>query len=427
MQGLLRFGEKYGNERLEELLRRLDSPHKEFPAIHVAGTKGKGSTTTFASSILRAGGFRTGSYLSPYVYDLRERIQINGEMIPKDDFARIVTRIKPHIETVSDTPLGHTTEFELKTAVAFCWFAEQKVDCAVLEVGLGGRLDATNVIPPPLVAVITNIGFDHVELLGDTLEQIAGEKAGIIKSGSICVTGIEGGPALNRVVEVCREKAVPLSHVQAGREWWIESDRSLGIKTARRRLSNLHLSMRGQYQFANAAIALWAVDSSPYIIDDNRVREGLEHAIAPGRFEVVQEADPTIVLDAAHNELAAQVLTDSLIKDLSAHERPVVLVVGMSHRHEPIELLTPLLGGLKPELFLATEPSFRPRPAAELADTAAQIGVKKVEVSIPATAAARRAVEAARRLDNALVLVTGSFFTVGDLPPDFWRQEPLPL
>jgi dihydrofolate synthase/folylpolyglutamate synthase len=424
MQGLLRFGEKYGNERFEELLRRLNNPERQWPAIHIAGTKGKGSTTTFAATILRSAGYRTGSYLSPYVYDLRERVQLDGNMIPADDFARLVTHIRHHIDAIAECGLGPTTEFELKTAIAFCYFAEQKVDYGCIEVGLGGRLDATNVIPTPLAAVITNIGFDHVELLGHTLEQIAGEKAGIIKPGTVCVTGIEGGPAFARVREVCLEKDVPLHQVLAGRDWQTGSDRLLSIMTPKRNLTGINLRMRGQFQHANAAVAVHAIDRADIPdISDDILKNGLESAFAPGRLEVVHESMPTVILDAAHNELAAQVLADSLVKEFCANERDVVLVAGLSHRHEPLELLKPLISALNPRIVIATEPSFRPRPAVDIEKAAQTLGIARLETVTPPPAAARRAVEAATDMDDPLIIVTGSFFTIGDLPPSMWTRE----
>ena len=174
-----------------------------------------------AASVLQAAGYRVGQYLSPYVYDVRERIQISGQMIPQEDFARLMTNIQPHVAALEETELGPTTEFELKTAIGLCWFAEQQVDYAVLEVGLGGRLDATNVIPRPLVTAITNIGLDHTELLGDTHALIAREKAGIVKPGVPCVTGVPlGSEAWEVIAAVCREKDAPLPTVTPDDYHW---------------------------------------------------------------------------------------------------------------------------------------------------------------------------------------------------------------
>ena len=214
MQGRLRLGTKLGNERFLALLHRLGDPQERLRVVHIAGTKGKGSTTAMVANILQAAGHTVGMYLSPYVYDVRERVQINGEMISRAHFARWVTVIRPHIEALEKTDLGPTTEFELKTAVGLCYFAERAVDYAVLEVGLGGRLDATNVVSRPLVTVITNIGLDHTELLGETLGEIAAEKAGIVKPGVPCITGVPvGGEAWDVIARICEERGAPLTAV----------------------------------------------------------------------------------------------------------------------------------------------------------------------------------------------------------------------
>src|ERR1041385_993753 len=178
MQGLQHFGIKLGNDRFEQLMARLGNPQDRYRIAHVAGTKGKGSTTAIIAAIVKAHGFRIGGYFSPYVLEVGGRGQIDGKYVSREDFARHVTDIAPFVEELTATELGQTTEFELKTAIGFKHFAEQKVDFAAVEVGLGGRLDATNVVNP-LVSVITNIGLDHVHILGDTIPKIAAEKAGI--------------------------------------------------------------------------------------------------------------------------------------------------------------------------------------------------------------------------------------------------------
>ena len=215
MDGLLRFGWKLGNERFTELCRRLGDPQDRYAVLHITGTKGKGSTTALAAGILRAAGFRTGAYFSPYVYDPCERVQVNGALIPRADFARLVTQIRPHVEALAQTEFGQTTEFELKTALGFCWFAEQNVDYACVEVGLGGRLDATNIVKP-LVTVITNIGLDHTQILGDTHALIAAEKAGIIKPGVPCITATDHPDALDVIARIAQERNAPLAFVRRG-------------------------------------------------------------------------------------------------------------------------------------------------------------------------------------------------------------------
>ncbi|HEX5322137.1 MAG TPA: folylpolyglutamate synthase/dihydrofolate synthase family protein [Capsulimonadaceae bacterium] len=421
MRGLLRLGIKLGNERFTALLERLGNPHEKLNAVHIAGTKGKGSTTAMAASILQAAGYKTGAYFSPFVYDIRERVQIDGRMIPKGDFARLVTLIRPHIEALALTEHGQTTEFELKTAVGLCYFAEQNVDYAVVEVGIGGRLDATNVLPHPKVSVITNIGFDHMEMLGDTLGAIAGEKAGIIKENGLCVTGIEGGEALDVVAKVCRERNARLVRVRAGREWVSQGHR-LTIRTERRCLESVTLGLRGAFQQANSALAVTALDEAEIPgLSDQAVRRGLAQAFAPGRLELIRAANPTIVADGAHNELAGRVLGDALAAEYGARDRAVILVVGMTRSHSAESFLQALLKSFHPVALVATEPSFRPAPAEEVVAAAKAQGIERVEAATPAREAARRAVTLAKDYPDALIVASGSFYTVGDIPPAVWE------
>ena len=420
LDGRLRLGVKLGNERFLALLHRLDNPQARLRVVHVAGTKGKGSTSAMAASVLQAAGYTVGLYLSPYVYDVRERIQINGEMISRPDFARWVTRIQPHVAALEQTALGPTTEFELKTAVGLCYFAEQAVDYAVLEVGLGGRLDATNVISAPLVSVITNIGLDHMELLGETLGEIAGEKAGIVKPGVPCVSGVPiGGEAWQVIARICAERGAPLLPVAPPES----AAGGLTLTTPRRTLSGVSLRLRGAFQEQNAAAALTALDAvvdpgGPRISDD-AARQGLADAWVPGRLEQVRDS-PTVVLDVAHNEVAAQALAAALRRQHRADSRRVIFVVGLSRNHDPEPFLRPL-SALSPVRLLAVQPAFRPRPAEEVAAAARRLGFAAVEVSGGSVADAVHAALLDAGPDD-LVCVTGSFYTVGELPPDFWAH-----
>lgn len=423
MQGRLRLGWKLGNERFSALLTRLGDPQASLRVVHVAGTKGKGSTTVMAASVLQAAGHRVGAYLSPYVYDVRERIQINGEMIPRADFARWVSAIKPHVEALEATEFGPTTEFELKTAVGLCWLAEQFVDYAVLEVGLGGRLDATNVIPRPLVTVITNIGLDHTELLGQTLGEIAGEKAGIIKPGVPCVTGVPtGGEAWEVIARVCRAQGAPLIQVAPPQT---DPGGGLALTTPHRVLTDLRLRLRGAFQADNAAAALAALDAVAPAdlppISDDAARRGLETAWVPGRLERVPVMDrPTVVLDVAHNELAAEALAAALREEFGAGQRNLTLVVGLSRQHDPGPFLHPL-ARLRPARLIATQPAFRPCPASDVAAAARFCGISPVETVDTSVADAARSALAQAGPDD-LICVTGSFYTVGDVPPAFWSS-----
>lgn len=427
MSGLLSFGMRLGRDRFAALLGRVGDPHRRLRCIHVAGTNGKGSTTTFIASVLQAAGYTVGAYLSPYVFDLRERIQINGRMIPRADFARWVTTLRSHIEAVAEDPeLGQTTEFELKTAVAFCWLAEQNVDFAVIEVGIGGQLDATNVIPPPLAAVITNIGLDHTKILGNTVEKIAAEKAGILKPGTgACVTAVPPGPALAVIAEKARNCGVPLLRVAPeGTSGDIfatyrfdDTRRRVHLQVPGAELPNLQLSLHGPFQAGNAAAAAAAVAvlrRSGVAVGDEALRTGLESATLPGRFQIVRdgsEGGPALVLDVAHNDDGARVLADALRAVFP--DRRVVLVVGMSQTHEPESFLRTLAPRIS-RIFV-TAPLFRPRPVRDVAAAGLQLGMDVCSVMEPAARAIRAAWHAAQA--DEVVVVTGSFYTVGETPP----------
>ena len=421
LQGRLRMGVKLGNDRFLALLDRLGNPQDRLRVIHIAGTKGKGSTTAMVASVLSIAGYKVGAYLSPYVYDVRERVQINGEMISREDFARWVSVIQPHVEALEGTELGATTEFELKTAIGLCYFAEQAVDFAVLEVGLGGRLDATNVISSPLVTVITNIGLDHTEILGETLGAIAAEKAGIIKEGISCVTGVPvGGEAWQVIERICRERDAPLISIQPPSD----DARSLTLTTDRRTLRGVQLQLRGAFQAQNAAAALTALDSIGLealpLVPNEVAQRGLEAAWVPGRLQQVSE-EPTVVVDVAHNEISASALADALRTYFQAESRRVILVVGLSRNHDPEAFLKPL-AGLNPAALIATQPACRPRPAEDIAFAAQALGLPNIAtVESSVLDAVRSALNQARPDD--LICLTGSFYTVGDVPPAFWQNS----
>ncbi|MCL6518389.1 MAG: bifunctional folylpolyglutamate synthase/dihydrofolate synthase [Armatimonadetes bacterium] len=421
---------KLGLERFRALCESLGNPQNKLRIIHIAGTNGKGSTAAMVSAILRANNYKVGAYYSPFVYDIRERFMLNGEMIPPVDFVRLVNTIRPHALALEKTPHGHPTEFEMKTAIALLYFAEQEVDFAVLEVGLGGRLDATNIVTP-LVSVITNVGLDHMERLGNTISEIAFEKAGIIKEGIPVVTAAQDSEALKVIRQVCDERHTNLFHVQPtnyARCFKVEpqKDSSLrgplcessvqnsfsldGILT---RYENVEVGMKGEFQLVNAATALATIEvliEHGFCVSEQAIREGLKKAYAPGRLEVLHEK-PFVVVDGAHNLNAARELAQSLCR--IPHNR-LILVIGMVSGHSVEDVMSEL-APLAHTIIATKSSNIRAAPAETIANIARQF-CSNVEQITPIREAVRRAL--ALSSSNDLVCVTGSFYTVGEAPRD---------
>lgn len=415
MQSLHRYGVKLGNERFRELMRRLGDPQRHFPVAHVAGTKGKGSTTVMIAAILQHHGFRVGGYFSPYVYDVRERIQVDGAMVSRPQFASLVTRIAPVVETIAATPYGQTTEFELKTAAGLLHFAESQVDFAAIEVGLGGRLDATNVVEPDS-CVITNIGLDHTQILGDTHARIAAEKAGILKPGVPSVTATDEPSALEVIRRTAAERGSPLrwvSRVPEADVRVIDEPDGFTVTTVASTYTGLDTWLRGSYQRLNAACAIAAVEDLArrrgFAVDHDAIRAGLRSAYLPARLETVATS-PLVVMDGAHNALAATALAGELA---GFRYRRLFLVVGMVVGH-PVHTVVDVLAPLAHRVY-ATRPTwFRGQPAEDVA-AAARRWCSDVVIITPPLEAARAALSDAGPDD--LVLITGSFYTVGDVSP----------
>lgn len=362
-------GHKPGLSRTRTLLAALGDPHKRLRFVHVAGTNGKGSTAAMLASCLQAAGYKVGLYTSPFINRFNERIQVNGEQIPDDALVRLVERVRPAADAMADVP----TEFEIITALGMLWFAEEKCDIVVLEVGLGGRLDSTNVIDAPEAAVIARIGLDHTKLLGTTLAAIAGEKAGIVKPGSAVVSWPQDAEAM-AVVEAAAAAAddtltVPdFSRLAVGAVDWNAPGapvRSFSYG----RFANLRTKLLGSYQPSNAALAIEtavALRERGWRISDEAVRQGVADAAWPGRFEIVRagEGEPTIVVDGGHNPQGAQALVDSLV-DVFPGRKPVFIIGVLEDKDYPVMLETVLPHG---SAFVAVAPD-NPRalPASKLA------------------------------------------------------------
>jgi dihydrofolate synthase/folylpolyglutamate synthase len=346
LQNLTRFGFNFGLGRVTELLRRVGNPHLPLQVIHIGGTNGKGSTLAMVAAILKAAGYRAGTFISPHLHSYTERYCINGVEISFERVAQLITSLRTHLDAMVSEGFEHPTEFEVSTALAFQYFLEEKVDFLVLEVGLGGAIDSTNVVNP-LVSVITNVSMDHMDYLGSTVKDIATVKAGIIKNGVPVVTAAGDGEALEVIYKTCQHKDSPLVRVEnghlgkqssplyrqvfweAGGEDFSVAGQRFSVKGLREDYTDLFLPLLGRHQLANASVAVATVDvlsEQGYAISKNAVCRGLAGTSWPARLEILGRR-PLAVIDGAHNYDGAKSLRRAL--DDYFPEKEVVLVLGM--------------------------------------------------------------------------------------------------
>ena len=403
---------RLGLERTRELLEKLGDPQKRLKFVHVAGSNGKGSTCAMLDAILRAAGYRAGLYTSPYIQDFCERIRVNGENIPGDDLARLTGRVREIAEAMDD----HPSQFELVTALAMEYFAEQGCDIVVLEVGMGGALDSTNAIDAPEVAVITNIGLEHTEYLGDTLEKIAATKAGIIKPGCSCVC-YDGAPEVTAVIKrVCAEKNLPLRVADYGK---VEPlGQSLDGQEFLWNGSEYRLALLGAHQLHNAAVVIEtiaALRERGWNISEEAVQAGLQGVQWPARLEVINR-QPLVILDGGHNPQCAEALAASL-RELLPNKKVVFLLGVLRDKDYPrmMEMLLPFAQ----EFICLTPFSDRALPADELAAYLTARGTRargcdNVEAGL------RAALEAA---DGVPVVAFGSLYLAGAIRGAFSRDD----
>ena len=405
IHGVEFFGSKPGLTRIGELLEKLGNPQKGMRFIHIAGTNGKGSCAAMTASVLKAAGYRTGLYTSPYLYRFNERMQINGKEIPDDVLAEIVTRVKPIAEAMAD----HPTEFELMTAIALLWYKQEACDVVVLEVGLGGRFDATNIIDAPEAAVIMNIGLDHTAVLGDTVEQIAFEKAGIIKPGTEAVLFQQSESVTDVVRRRCEELGVSL-HIADFSQIKSEFD-SLYGQSFSYRGEVYALPLLGSHQLKNAAVVLELVEvlrGRGWKLEQGDVEHGLYAVHWPGRFELVSE-EPLFVVDGGHNPQCAQTVRENLLHYFPDKRR--ILLLGIL-RDKDYAGLTEILDGAADEYICITPDSPRALPAAELADF-----LKRYNKAVAVCESIRDGVSLAldRSDDESVVCAVGSLYSVGEI------------
>ncbi len=418
----VRFGynaETLNLSRMRELLDRLGRPQDRFRCVHIAGTKGKGSTSAMIESVLRTAGYRTGLYTSPHMHTWRERIRFDGALMPKAALVEQLGAARPAIEVMSEL-----TAFEIMTALAFTYFAQERVDWAVLETGLGGRLDATNVVAPAVCA-ITSLSYDHVELLGHTLPEIAAEKAGIIKTGVPVVSAPQAPEALAVIEQVCAERSTRL--IRAGVDWTATrqsadlSGQTLTLRRAADGLSlpDLRIALLGDHQIINTTVAvalLAELRAQGVGITDDMLRRGLAAANWPGRFEQLNQR-PVIVLDSAHNIDSALRLRATLA-EFFPHtlKRRLALVFGASADKDIPGILETLLspdatGRYAPPARVIISRSGHPRQAdpARLAEMARGIA-PHVAIVVRDSLDAALADALAWATPDDLICVTGSIF-----------------
>ncbi|MSQ09085.1 MAG: bifunctional folylpolyglutamate synthase/dihydrofolate synthase [Dehalococcoidia bacterium] len=412
-------------KRMEALLARVGDPHLAVPAVHVAGSKGKGSTSAMIASCLRAAGYRTGLYTSPHLHRFTERIQIDGQPISGEEFAALMERLWPDVEAMAaqDT-LGRVSVFELLTAMAFVHFRDTRCGAAVIEVGMGGRLDATNLVQPA-ISVITPISLDHVLILGDTIAKIALEKAGIIKPGVGVVTGRQE-PEARRVLErVASETQAPLTDAMSAAALVSEEPPSEGpqkfILLGRLGEHHITLPLLGPHQIDNArsaVAALEALAASGFNVTTASIARGLREVKWPARAEIVTHGPPMILADGAHNEASARTLAATIDRHFATRS-PVIYVIGGTFGHDYTATARTLMrhggaSGRPRNAKLIVTQSRHPK-AVPAADFAAALEKDKVTPAASASDTAS-ALEMARQLagPNGIIVATGSLFIAAE-------------
>ncbi len=422
-------GIRPGLERMKLLLNKMGNPEKRLTCIHIGGTNGKGSTANMLAAVLEATGCRVGLYTSPYLEAFTNRMSINGVDIKPQELVQEVNRLRPLVEEISKVPgLGSVTEFEVVTALAFRYFASHQPDLVILEVGLGGRYDATNVITP-LASVITNVSREHMDYLGDTLQEIAWQKAGIIKPRVPVITAARQEEVLEVIEQVSKSQEAPLIRVVEGEEMerLREKDGKVVAYSQRQvfpqgqqfkylgcheNFEKLFIPLKGKYQILNATTALAVLDGGlgvrRYRITPERVIEGLHKVKWPGRLEVLNSA-PQVVLDGAHNPDAAENLCQAVQEHFSYDK--LVLVLGILKDKDAAPMLKTLLP-LAEQVIITLPPVFRGADPQAIAQQARDITDSPVEVYPQISDAVERSLEVSSGGD--MVLICGSLYVIAE-------------
>lgn len=421
LHGLRRFGMKPGLDRTFELLRRLGRPDRRSGRIiHITGTSGKGSVAALVESTLRSAGYSTGLYTSPAIESETDRIQVDRENISRSDFAALIFEVAQHVSAMVAEGLEQATEFEVTTVAAFAYFARRQVNWLVLEVGMGGRFDTTSVIDNPVVSCITNISLDHTDWLGSTPEQIAWDKAGIIKPGVPCVTGTDHPGALDVIRRVSASQTSALTEVEAADAEVVTlglTGQVVNILGARGWYKGIELALLGNHQAANAAVALRLLELAG--MNEASIRAGFRAVNWPGRFEVMRRpgSEPGVLLDSAHNPAKCEALAQAL-RDYFP-DCPIRLVIGMLADKQVDLMVGPLLALDQIRMIWTVTPqSPRALPAETLGQVCQGLGHSRVVASSSISAALDQALNGTGM--GELVVITGSSYTVG--PARTWLR-----
>ncbi|MFO7888466.1 MAG: folylpolyglutamate synthase/dihydrofolate synthase family protein [Eubacteriales bacterium] len=406
-----RFGSKLGLDNITRLMNKLNNPQDSINIIHVAGTNGKGSIAAMIQAILTKSGYSTGFFVSPYLEKFTERIQIDNKEISEKDLSEITSKVKTAVEEILEEGFNHPTEFEIVTAIGFLYFFKKNVDFLILEVGLGGRYDATNVIKKSLISIIASISLEHTEYLGNTVEKIAFEKAGIIKKNNDVVIY----PQAENIIEVIKNQANKkdsTTHIPKNNNLKVKSSGKLFYESEEFLIENLTFKFYGNHQLKNLLVAIKTAEilkNKNFKISNESIKKGLETATMPGRFEVVQQK-PYIIIDVAHNKDGIDAFTET-IGSFLAHKR-LVLFIGMLNDKNPENINSKLLE-LADEIYTLTPKSNRAITSDNLKNVL--LNISKTN-KITALYSYTEAVKIARSKDDKTISAfIGSFYMVGQI------------
>lgn len=417
-----RFGMVLGLDRMEELLRRLGNPQDDLKVIHVAGTNGKGSVSKYLEEGLSACGYKMGLYTSPYIETFNERIRYDGADISDEDLEYYGQKVVSAAEAMVADGLDSPTEFEVVTAIAFLYFADRQADITILEVGLGGIGDSTNVVKSPLASVITSISYDHMAQLGSSLAEIAVNKAGIIKTGCPVIANVpqrDAAKIIARKAYAMGSRLYDISGIRAAVSDETPFSQKVSMELYEKSYSDVEISMVGRHQAENLKTALATLEilrkSGAVKLDREALYEGLKRARQPGRFEVISE-DPLVIIDGAHNEAGAQALQETMAQHFAG--KKILLVAGILADKE-IDSIVKFLTKITAHIIVTEPDNPRKLAAEKLAEHVADFGVAAEAVS-DVEAAVHRAKELADGYD--VILFAGSLYLIGDVRR-LWRNE----